>query len=525
MEPPQLAPFLCVVDNSISGMATPAPFIHADFLLQSKAARKLYHGYAAAAPIVDYHCHLPPEDVAGNRRFTDMSDIWLGGDHYKWRAMRTNGIDERCVTGDAPAREKFQAWAETVPKCLRNPLYHWTHLELNRPFGINDLVLNGDNAEKVWKRGNKLLAGEAFSARGIMTQMKVVVVCTTDDPVDSLEHHLALNKEQAAGSAFTCQMRPTWRPDKALTIDEPVGFNAWVDRLAAAADTDISDLDSLRLALKKRHQFFHATGCRLSDHGLETIYAEPYTEAQVRSVFAQARSGTTPDPLAVARFRSCMLYEGAVMDHAAGWVQQFHLGALRNNNQRLFRNLGADKGFDSIGDFSYAQPLSRFLDRLDGTNQLAKTILYNLHPKDNELLATMIGNFQDGSVPGKLQFGSGWWFLDQLDGMNRQLDSLSSLSLLSRFIGMLTDSRSFLSYTRHEYFRRLLCNKLGDEIERGLLPNDVDLIGNMVLDISYRNAAGYFAFDLPCQPIIEKNVKPSHKLKAIVTSGKKAVAR
>ena len=490
-------------------MATKTPFIHADFLLQTTSAQRLYHGYAAAAPIVDYHCHLPPEDVARNRRFTDMSDIWLESDHYKWRALRTNGIDERRITGDAPAREKFQAWAETVPKCLRNPLYHWTHLELNRPFGLNDRVLDGSSAEHVWQHGNALLATEAFSARGIMTQMNVVAVCTTDDPIDSLEHHLALRAEQAAGSGFTCQMRPTWRPDKVLMIDVPTVFNAWIDRLAEITDSEIRDLDHLRQALETRHQFFHDTGCRLSDHGLETVYAEPYTESQVKAAFATVRQGGTLDELAVARFRSCMLYEGARLDHAAGWVQQFHIGVRRNNNQRLFRTLGPDRGFDSIGDRSYAEPLSRFLDSLDSTDQLAKTILYNLHPKDNEMLATMIGNFQDGTVPGKLQFGSGWWFLDQLDGMSRQLDALSNQSLLSRFIGMLTDSRSFLSYTRHEYFRRLLCNKLGDEIERGLLPNDVQLIGDLVLDICYRNAAGYFDFGLPREPVVKIGNQPS----------------
>ena len=490
-------------------MATKTPFIHADFLLQTTSAQRLYHGYAAAAPIVDYHCHLPPEDVARNRRFTDMSDIWLESDHYKWRALRTNGIDERRITGDAPAREKFQAWAETVPKCLRNPLYHWTHLELNRPFGLNDRVLDGSSAEHVWQHGNALLATEAFSARGIMTQMNVVAVCTTDDPIDSLEHHLALRAEQAAGSGFTCQMRPTWRPDKVLMIDVPTVFNAWIDRLAEITDSEIRDLDHLRQALETRHQFFHDTGCRLSDHGLETVYAEPYTESQVKAAFATVRQGGTLDELAVARFRSCMLYEGARLDHAAGWVQQFHIGVRRNNNQRLFRTLGPDRGFDSIGDRSYAEPLSHFLDSLDSTDQLAKTILYNLHPKDNEMLATMIGNFQDGTVPGKLQFGSGWWFLDQLDGINRQLDALSNQSLLSRFIGMLTDSRSFLSYTRHEYFRRLLCNKLGDEIERGLLPNDVQLIGDLVLDICYRNAAGYFDFGLPREPVVKIGNQPS----------------
>lgn len=473
------------------------PLIHADFLLQSKPARKLYHEYAADLPIIDYHCHLPPEDVANDRRFNDLSEIWLGGDHYKWRALRTNGIDERRITGDASPREKFQAWAETVPKTLRNPLYHWTHLELNRPFGINDRLLDGDSADFVWKHCNKQLARPGFSARGIMTQMKVAVVCTTDDPIDSLEHHLAVRAEQAAGSGFSCQMRPTWRPDRSLAVEDPIAFNGWVDRLGAVADIDIRDIGSFRSAMQKRHDFFHAAGCRLSDHGLETIYAEPYTESEIAAAFATLRSGGRLDQTAIAKFRSCMLFEGAVMDHAAGWVQQFHLGPLRNNNQRLFRALGPDKGFDSIGDRSYAEPLSRFLDRLDGGNQLAKTILYNLHPKDNEMLATMIGNFQDGSVPGKLQFGSGWWFLDQLDGMSKQLDALSNLSLLSRFIGMLTDSRSFLSYTRHEYFRRLLCDKLGDEVERGLLPADLPLLGNMVRDICYRNAAGYFDFGLP----------------------------
>ncbi len=480
--------------------AVKTPLIHADFLLASKTARRLYHDYAADLPIIDYHCHLPPEDVARDRRFADLTDIWLGGDHYKWRAMRTNGIPERLITGDAAPREKFQAWAETVPKCLRNPLYHWTHLELNRPFGINDRLLDGRSAEAIWKQGNKLLAKDGFTARGIMTRMNVVTVCTTDDPVDSLEHHLALQREQAAGSGFTCRMRPTWRPDKGLAVEDPASFNAWTDRLAMVAGLPITDLDGYREALHRRHDFFHAAGCRLSDHGLETMWADEWSESEVQGIFARLRAGRRPTSEEAAKWRSCQLLEGAIMDHAAGWVQQFHLGAQRNNNARLFRALGADKGFDSIGDRSYAEPLGRFLDRLDGDDRLAKTILYNLHPKDNEMLATMIGNFQDGSVPGKMQFGSGWWFLDQLDGMDRQLDALSNLSLLSRFIGMLTDSRSFLSYTRHEYFRRLLCNKLGDEMERGLLPRDLPLLGGMVADICYRNAAGYFDFGLPADP-------------------------
>lgn len=496
-------------------MPAKPPLIHPDFLLQSKVARRLYHEHAADLPIVDYHCHLPPDEVAQDKRFADLSDIWLGGDHYKWRALRTNGIPERLVTGAGAPREKFQAWAETVPRTLRNPLYHWTHLELNRPFGINDRLLNGDTAEGVWKHCNKLLAKDGFTARGIMTRMNVVVVCTTDDPVDSLEHHLSLKREQEAGSPFTCQMRPTWRPDKAMAIDDPAVFNAWIDKLAAVADTNIRDLDSFRMAMEVRHRFFHEAGCRLSDHGLETVYAEPYTESEVKAIFAKARAGQKPSPTEVDQFRSMLLYEGAVADHAAGWVQQFHIGPQRNNNSRLFRTLGPDKGFDSIGDRSYAAPLARFLDRLDSDDRLGKTILYNLHPKDNEMLATMIGNFQDGSVPGKLQFGSGWWFLDQLDGMSKQLDALSNMSLLSRFVGMLTDSRSFLSYTRHEYFRRLLCDKLGSEVERGLLPKDMGLLGNLVRDVSYRNAAGYFDFGLEAEPGAAKpRAKPAARARS-----------
>ena len=488
-------------------MPAKPPLIHADFLLATKTAKWLYHEYEADLPIVDYHCHLPPQDVAQNRRFPNLTDIWLGGDHYKWRALRTNGIHERLVTGDGPDREKFQAWAETVPRCLRNPLYHWTHLELNRPFGINDRLLSGDTAESVWKHCNKLLAKDTFTARGIMTQMNVVVVCTTDDPVDSLEHHLALRREQQTGSSFGCQMRPTWRPDKGMAVDDPAGFNAWLERLAQAADTDIRDLDGYRMALQVRHRFFHDAGCRLSDHGLDTVYADEYTEAEIKAIFLKVRSGVTPTAEESFKFKSCMLHEWAVMDHAAGWVQQFHIGAQRNNNAQLFRTLGPDTGFDSIGDKSYAEPLGRFLNRLDSDDRLAKTILYNLHPKDNEMLGTMIGNFQDGSVPGKLQFGSGWWFLDQLDGMDKQLDALSNMGLLSRFVGMLTDSRSFLSYTRHEYFRRLLCAKLGDEVEAGLLPKDLGLLGGMVRDISYRNAAGYFDFGLPAEPGAKPLVK------------------
>jgi len=466
-------------------------FITKDFLLKTKRAQALYHDYAKDQPIVDYHNHLPPDEIAADRRFDNLAQVWLHGDHYKWRAMRTNGVAERFCTGDASDREKFQAWAATVPKCLRNPLYHWTHLELKRPFGISDRLLNPETAASVWEDANALLATKDFGVRGIIEQMNVRVLCTTDDPVDSLDHHLAIRK-----SGWKVQVRPTWRPDKGMAVDEPTAFNAWLDRLGAAANVDIRDHSSYLDALRRRHEFFHAAGCRLSDHGLDTVYAEPYTEAQVAAVFAKVRAGQAPTKAESDQFKSAMLYEWALMDHAKGWVQQFHIGALRNNNQRLFTALGPDNGFDSIGDANYAAPLARFLNRLDTTDQLAKTILYNLNPRDNEVLATMIGNFQDGSVAGKLQFGSGWWFLDQKHGIETQLEALSNLSLLSRSIGMLTDSRSFLSFTRHEYFRRTLCNLLGDEMEAGLLPDELELIGEMVTDISYRNAANYFDFGL-----------------------------
>lgn len=484
-------------------------FITKDFLLGGERAEELYHEWAKPQPIIDYHCHLPPDEIARDRRFDNLAQIWLHGDHYKWRAMRTNGIDERYCTGDASDWEKFAKWAETVPKCLRNPLYHWTHLELKRPFGIGDRLLNPETAKSIWDDCNDLLHRPEFSVRGIMEQMQVRVVCTTDDPVDSLEHHQAI-----AADGWSIQVRPTWRPDKGMAIDDPAAFNAWCDRLAAAANVEIRDYASYMEALRRRHDVFHAAGCRLSDHGLDTVFAEDFTERDAAATFAKVRAGQRPSAEESARFKSAMLHEWALMDHAKGWVQQFHIGALRNNNSRLFGKLGPDKGFDSIGDASYAAPLARFLDRLDRDDRLAKTILYNLNPKDNEVLGTMIGNFQDGTVPGKLQFGSGWWFLDQKDGMEKQLEALSNLSLLSRFVGMLTDSRSFLSYTRHEYFRRILCAKLGDEMERGLIPDDVELVGNMVADICYRNAAGYFDFGLGETKDAKKAAKAKGKKKA-----------
>ena len=470
-------------------------FITDNFLLQNDSAVRLYHDYARDMPIIDYHCHLPPEQVALDNQFENLTQIWLAGDHYKWRAMRSAGVDEKYCTGKASDWEKFQKWAYVTPLTLRNPLYHWTHLELKRPFGISDRLLNPETAEGIWNECNDMLAREEFSARGIMRQMNVSLVCTTDDPTDSLDSHAAI----AADSSFKIKVLPTFRPDKGMAVEHTKSFNAWVDRLAEVCDIDIKDLDTYLEAIRKRHDFFHSMGCRLSDHGVETIYAEEFSDSDLAAIFRRVRRGNDLRKEEVLVFKSAMLHEFAVMNHEKGWVQQVHFGALRNNNSRQFAKLGPDSGYDSIADPQIARPLSTLLDRLDRDDRLAKTILYNLNPVHNHLIATMIGNFQDGRQAGKMQFGSGWWFLDQMDGMINQLNSLSNLGLLSQFVGMLTDSRSFLSYTRHEYFRRILCNLLGTEIERGLLPREYGLIGSMVQDICYRNAARYFDFGLPAE--------------------------
>jgi glucuronate isomerase len=464
--------------------------IHQDFLLDTKTASKLYHTYAEQLPIIDYHCHISPKEVAENRQFENMTQIWLAGDHYKWRAMRTCGVDERFITGNASDWEKFEMWARTVPKTIRNPLFHWTHLELNRPFGISDILLNEKTAKTIWEKCNAKLAKPGFTTQGIAKRMNVEVICTTDDPIDSLEYHEAYAKN---GNGFT-RMLPAFRPDKAMAVENVNSFLPYIQKLEIASGIEIKDFESLITAIRARHDFFHLRGCRVSDHGLETAYAEDYTESEIKSIFKKLRKGKNLDVTEILKFKSAMLYEFGVMDCESEWVQQFHLGALRNNNSRMMRTLGPDTGFDSIGDFEIARTLSKFLDRLDSENKLAKTIIYNLNPRDNELIATMIGNFQDGSVPGKLQYGSGWWFLDQLDGMRKQIEALSDLGILGQFVGMLTDSRSFLSYPRHEYFRRLLCNILGSEIEKGLIPNDMKLIGGIVEDISYNNAKKYFGF-------------------------------
>lgn len=466
-----------------------------DFLLETEVARDLYHRFAAGQPIIDYHCHLPPQQIATDHRFRSLTEVWLDGDHYKWRAMRSNGVPEEFCTGSRSDWEKFEMWAATVPKTLRNPLYHWTHLELKFPFGIRQL-LGPSSAREIYDRGTALLQEESFSTRGLLRKFKVLAVCTTDDPADSLEHHVAYAAYTRSSDAAT-RMYPTFRPDRALDVNEPERLNAWISQLEGRIGSDISTFDELLAALDQRHRAFHELGGRLSDHGLETAYGDDFTLAEVRETFAAARAGSAADAGRTSRFRSALLHELALLDQTRGWVQQFHLGALRNNNTRMRRSLGPDTGFDSIGDFEQARPLARFLDRLDQDNRLAKTILYNLNPRDNELMATMIGNFQDGSVPGKLQFGSAWWFLDQLDGMEKQIHALSQMGLLSLFVGMLTDSRSFLSYSRHEYFRRLLCNILGHDVRRGLLPDDRELLGAMVSDICFRNARSYFGLALP----------------------------
>jgi glucuronate isomerase len=463
-------------------------FLDDNFLLQTEVAEYLYHEHAKKMPIIDYHCHSIPQQIAEDHVFANITQPWLYGDHYKWRAMRTNGVDEKFCTGNASDFEKFQKWAETVPSTVRNPLYHWTHLELKNYFGVNEL-LNGESAKRIYEKTSALVNSKEYSVRGLMKKMNVEVVCTTDDPVDSLEYH---KKIKADG--FKTKVIPAWRPDKAMAIDNLPTFNEYIDLLSKVAEIDIDSFNHLLDALRKRHNFFHANGCRLSDHGLETFYAESYTAAEINSIFAKARSSKSVSQEEALKFKSAMLYEFAIMDHEKGWTQQFHIGALRNNNTRLFRRLGADTGFDSIGDIPVAIPMSRFLDRLDIENKLAKTILYNLNPADNEVMATMLGNFQDGSVPGKIQWGSGWWFLDQKDGMIKQMNALSTLGLLSRFVGMLTDSRSFLSYPRHEYFRRILCNLLGNDVVNGEIPYDKALLGSMVEDICYNNARKYFGF-------------------------------
>lgn len=480
--------FCIACTNYLSREHPMKPFLSDDFLLHNESARRLYHEFAGPMPIFDYHCHLPVEEIANNKVFTNLTAIWLNGDHYKWRAMRANGVDENRITGTASDKEKFMAWAVTVPKTLRNPLYHWTHLELKKPFGITTL-LNEHSGEHIYRRCSELLQEDGFSARAILERMNVKVICTTDDPVDSLEHHRTI----AADASFTIDVLPAFRPDKAMAVEDPAAFNLYVDRLAQAADVHISNYAEFLESLHARHSYFHAMGCRLSDHGLEQPSAVAFTGDQVAGAFARIRSGREITVEQKLQFKSAMLIEFGIMDYERGWTQQYHFGALRNTNSRAFTALGPDTGYDSIGDFPMGKALAAMLDSLEARGKLARTILYILNPRDNEMIATMIGNFQDGSVPGKMQFGSGWWFNDQKDGMERHLNALSNMGLLSRFVGMLTDSRSFLSYPRHEYFRRVLCNLFGTDMENGELPGDFELVGSTIQDICYHNAVNYFA--------------------------------
>jgi len=465
-------------------------FLDENFLLQTSTAQKLYHDHAENQPIIDYHCHLVPSMVANDHQFKTITEAWLGGDHYKWRAMRTNGISENYITGkETSDREKFEKWAETVPYTMRNPLYHWTHLELKTAFGIEKL-LSPKTAREIFDECNEKLQSPEYSARNLMRKYKVEAVCTTDDPIDTLEHHFKTKND-----GFEIKMLPTWRPDKAMAVENATAFRSYVEQLAKVSDITITTFDDMITALRKRQDFFAEMGCKLSDHGIEEFYAEDYTDAEIKSIFNKIYGGKELTNEEILKFKSAMLVIFAEMDWEKGWTQQFHYGAIRNNNTRLFNQLGPDTGFDSIGTFSTAKAMSKFLNSLDTNNKLAKTIIYNLNPTDNEMIATMIGNFQDGSVAGKIQFGAGWWFLDQKDGMEKQMNALSVLGLLSRFVGMLTDSRSFLSYSRHEYFRRTLCNLIGNDVENGLLPSsEIDFIGKMVEDISYNNARKFFQF-------------------------------
>ncbi len=462
------------------------PFLDENFLLSNKTAQHLYHGYAKSMPIIDYHCHLPQQQIAEDKNFENLTQIWLYGDHYKWRAMRANGVDEKYITGSASDFEKFKHWSATVPYTLRNPLYHWTHLELQRYFDVHEL-LNADTAKRIYDECSEKLQSPEYSVKNLLRKMNVKTVCTTDDPIDSLEFH-----SQLVDDEFEIPVLPAFRPDNAMNVSDTEKFNAYVKKIELATNISISSFDDFLFALQNRHDFFASMGSCVSDHGLEEIYADDFTGHEIDSIFNKIHSGKQLNETEQRKFKSAMLVHFAEWDWEKGWVQQFHLGALRNNNSRMLQQLGADTGWDSIGDFSQGRAISKFLNKLDTDNKLAKTVLYNLNPADNELMATMIGNFNDGSAEGKIQYGAAWWFLDQKDGMTKQVNALSNMGLLSKFIGMLTDSRSFLSYPRHEYFRRLLCNLFGEEIENGELPNEIPWIGKLIQDICFNNAKQYF---------------------------------
>lgn len=461
-------------------------FLTEDFLLQTETAKRLYFDYAQSMPVIDYHNHLPPDEIAENKAFKNLTAIWLKGDHYKWRAMRANGVAEEYITGNADDYTKFRHWAATTPYTMRNPLYHWSHMELKNPFGIREL-LSEATAEKIYQECNAQLP--TLTTQTLLQHFKVETVCTTDDPTDSLEHHQAI-----ANKPFGTRVLPTFRPDKAMAVENPAVFNAFVNKLAVVTDKEINTYDDLIAALRLRHTYFHEMGGRLSDHGINAFYFAKYTQRELENIFYNARNSRPVTAYESEQFKTAMLLTICEWNHERGWAQQFHAGAIRNNNSRLLTLLGADAGVDSISDWPMAEAMSAFFNELDKKDKLAKTVIYNLNPAWNEVFATMAGNFQDGTVPGKIQFGSGWWFLDQKDGMEKQINTLSNMGLLSRFVGMLTDSRSFLSFPRHEYFRRILCNLIGRDVENGELPNDIPWLGKMVQDICYYNAKAYFDF-------------------------------
>lgn len=464
-------------------------FITEDFLLQTDFAKRLYHNFAKELPIIDYHNHLSPEDIATNRQFDNCTQVWLAGDHYKWRAMRALGINEKYITGNATDEEKFHKWASAVPYTLRNPLYHWTHLELKRYFGVKEL-LTENNATATYEKTNDLLQQSSHSTLGLLQQQNIELLCTTDDPIDSLEYHNSIKSQ-----ALSPKVLPTFRPDKAFGVGDAVSYNAYLSQLEEVTGNSINDYDALLVALENRVDYFHQNGCRLADYGLEQIYHSTTADFNLDTLFQEVRNGKQLSVAQVQYFAGKVMLELSKMYHKRGWAQQFHVGAIRNNNKRLLTQLGPDTGFDSIGDFSHAVSISGYLNELDSTDQLAKTIIYNLNPADNEMIATMVGNFNDGTIRGKVQYGAAWWFLDQKDGMEKQLNTLSSLGVLSTFVGMLTDSRSFLSFPRHEYFRRILCNLLGNDVVNGELPADEQWLGKIVSDICYHNAVNYFEFD------------------------------
>ncbi|HEV2990555.1 MAG TPA: glucuronate isomerase [Candidatus Angelobacter sp.] len=472
-------------------------FIHAEFLLKSQPARDLYHKYAEDQPILDFHTHLSAREIAEDRRFPNLFEIWLAGDHYKWRAMRSNGVPEQYCSGDAPAYEKFLAWAATVPHTVRNPLFHWTHLELKRYFDIDE-ILDASTAPSIWKRANtQLLEDGSLTAQGILRRFGVQAVCTTDDPSDSLAHHHRLADSGSSNACFSTKVYPTFRPDKALGVCDPEAFNEWVDRLGASANMEISRLHDFLEALRRRHDDFHQLGCRLSDHGLSHCHADFCTQEAAQEIFKKARSGRAASGEEHSKFASFMMVFFGHLDHAKGWTKQLHLGAQRNVNRRALKTLGADAGFDSMGDWPQAATLGAYLDHLEQENALPKMVLYNVNPSDNYTFATLAGSFHDSGQPGKVQFGAAWWFLDQKEGIEHQLNTLSNAGLLSRFVGMVTDSRSFMSYPRHEYFRRVLCNLIGEDIENGLVPGTEKLVGPMIENICFHNARQFLGLELP----------------------------